>query len=84
MSIKKKVSGELAEKYMRSEKILLHCLARREREIIRKENPLRKRRNKLIRGLYCEGVSGVLLAKISGLAESHIRRILKGVRRSVR
>jgi len=77
MSIKKKISGELAEKYERSEKILLHGLTRRQREILLKENPIRSQRNAAIRYLRFEGVSWAILSRVTGLRECQIGRILK-------
>ena len=76
MSMKKKISGGLLKKYKRSEKILLHGLTRRQREILLKENPLRGERNKAIRILRARGLSWVLLSKVSGLRECQIWRIL--------
>lgn len=77
MSIKKKISGGLAEKYRRSEKILFHGLTRRQREILRKENPFRSQRNEAIRALRSRGLSWILLSRVSGLGECQIWRILK-------
>jgi hypothetical protein len=63
--------------YAQSAKILLHGLSARKREILRKECPFHKDRNKLIRLLRSQGVSRVLLAKVSGLGPTSIHNILK-------
>ena len=63
-----------------AEKILLHSLSRREKEIVRKENPFRKKRDDLLRRLRGQGISYPLLSRVSGLGETRIYMILrKGV-----
>jgi hypothetical protein len=68
------------ERNARAEKILLHGLSRREKEIVRKENPFRKKRDDLLRRLRGQGISYSLLSLVSGLGETRIYMILrKGV-----
>ncbi len=65
------------ERYGLGEKILFGGLTRRERELLRRENPHRALRNFLIRNLRSEGVSRILLSRVSGLGQTAIHYILK-------
>lgn len=47
-------------------------------ETIRKDNPFREERNKLIRSLVLRGVQATLLAAVSGLSDNAIYRIVEG------
>jgi len=71
-------------KYIRAEKILLQSLSLRERNMLRKENPYHRERDKLIRTLNNRGVSLVLLERISGLGATAIWYITRGLKSSGR
>jgi len=51
------------------------ALDKKQKELIRKENPFRKLRAEVIRELLGKGVKGVVLAELSGLTDSTISRI---------
>ncbi|MDY6989225.1 MAG: hypothetical protein SWQ30_14335 [Thermodesulfobacteriota bacterium] len=55
----------------------LESLSEAERRVIRKNNPLRAERNEAIRSLSARGLTQSVLAELTGLGHSAIRRILK-------
>lgn len=55
----------------------LEALTEKERRVIRKDNPLRAERNEAIRSLGARGLTQSILAELTGLGHSAIRRILK-------
>jgi len=55
----------------------LEALSKEERRAIRKDNPLRAERNDAIRSLSARGLTQSVLAELTGLGHSAIRRILK-------
>jgi hypothetical protein len=68
--------------YERSLKVLYKTLGPQERVLLRKENPLLKRRNDLISSLKNEGVSYEILRRASGLSATQLYMIVKRSRRS--
>jgi len=64
------------------ERYFLSELTDAECRTLRKLHPFRKDRDALIRDFYARGISVPLLLKVSGLSESHINRIVRGVRKN--
>ena len=75
MSRKRKIQRARYD-YREMEKILLGTLSDRERLKIRKNFPYRVDRNRLLQRLWKQGVSQILLSKISGISDAQIFRIV--------
>jgi len=56
------------------------ALDKKQKDLIRKENPFCKLRDEAIRELLKKGVKGVVLAEITGLTDSTISRINRAAR----
>lgn len=77
---KEYLSGLLKKKergYLRAGRILLKTLSVRQRETLRKENPIHSSRNRLLVSLKNDGVSFELLSRISGLGKTQLYMIVK-------
>jgi hypothetical protein len=65
------------KKYETSKKILLGSLSARQRQMLRKENPFRRERDKLLRSIRQRGASYTLISKVSGLGRTRVYEILR-------
>lgn len=63
--------------YWRAGRILLKSLPAREREILRKENPFRRKRNRLLVSLRAAGVSFPVLSHVSGLGLTQLYMVTR-------
>ena len=73
----REISSKKFEKFESSKKILLASLSARQREMLKKENPFRRERDKLLRNIRKRGASYTLISLASGLGRTRVYEILK-------
>jgi len=69
--------GLTQSEYDLRERVFMQSLSRRCRQVLAKNYPYKKDRNRLLKDIWEKGVPWVLLAKVSGLSMSQIARIIK-------